>query len=122
MRAFGVRTSIDDFGTGASSLGALQDLPINEIKIDRSFVAKLDGSDASATVVRSIADLGRNLGVAVVAEGVQTGDALSLVAQLGCQFAQGYHIGPPMSAGAVGLVAAATQEPAPAIDIREAPA
>jgi EAL domain-containing protein (putative c-di-GMP-specific phosphodiesterase class I) len=57
-----------------------------------------------------------------VAEGVQTGDALSLVAQLGCQFAQGYHIGPPMSAGAVGLVAAATQEPAPAIDIREAPA
>jgi diguanylate cyclase (GGDEF)-like protein len=122
MRAFGVRTSIDDFGTGASSLGALQDLPINEIKIDSSFVAKLDGSDASATVVRSIADLGRNLGVAVVAEGVQTGDALSLVAQLGCQFAQGYHIGPPMSAGAVGLVAAATQEPAPAIDIREAPA
>jgi diguanylate cyclase (GGDEF)-like protein len=122
MRAFGVRTSIDDFGTGASSLGALQDLPINEIKIDRSFVAKLDGSDASAAVVRSIADLGRNLGVAVVAEGVQTGDALSLVAQLGCQFAQGYHIGPPMSAGAVGLVAAATQEPAPAIDIREAPA
>jgi diguanylate cyclase (GGDEF)-like protein/PAS domain S-box-containing protein len=120
MRAFGVRTSIDDFGTGSSSLGTLQDLPINEIKIDSSFVAKLDGSEASTTVVRSIADLGRNLGVAVVAEGVQTGEALALVAQLGCRFAQGYHIGPPMSAGAVGLVAAATQEPAPStIDIRD---
>jgi diguanylate cyclase len=119
MRAFGVRTSIDDFGTGASSLGTLQDLPINEIKIDRSFVAKLDGSDAGATVVRSIADIGRNLGIEVVAEGVQSSDALALVSQLGCHFAQGYHIGPPMSAGAVGLVAAATQEPAPAIDIRE---
>ena len=122
MRAFGVRTSIDDFGTGASSLGTLQDLPINEIKIDRSFIAKLDGTNADATIVRSIADLGRNLGIDVVAEGVQSGDALSVVSKLGCRFAQGYHIGPPMSAGAVGLVAAATQEPARAtIDIREGP-
>jgi EAL domain-containing protein (putative c-di-GMP-specific phosphodiesterase class I) len=69
--------------------------------------------------VRSITDLGRNLGIDVVAEGVQSADALTVVTQLGCQFAQGYHIGPPMSAGAVGLVAAATQEPSPMIDIRD---
>jgi diguanylate cyclase (GGDEF)-like protein len=119
LRSFGVRTSIDDFGTGASSLGRLQDLPISEIKIDRSFVAKLDGPSPGSTVVRSITDLGRNLGIDVVAEGVQSADALTVVTQLGCQFAQGYHIGPPMSAGAVGLVAAATQEPSPMIDIRD---
>jgi diguanylate cyclase (GGDEF)-like protein len=119
MRAFGVRTSIDDFGTGASSLGMLHELPISEIKIDCSFVAKLDGTDAGATVVRSIADLGRNLGIDVVAEGVQTAEALAMVADLGCGLAQGYHIGPPMSSGAVGLVAAATQERGPVVDIRD---
>jgi diguanylate cyclase (GGDEF)-like protein len=121
MRAFGVRTSIDDFGTGTSSFGTLQELPINEIKIDCSFVAKLDGSDAGATVVRTIADLGRNFGIDVVAEGVQTAEALAIVAELGCGYAQGYHIGPPMSAGAAGLVAAATQEHGPFVDIRESP-
>jgi diguanylate cyclase (GGDEF)-like protein len=84
MRAFGVRTSIDDFGTGASSLGTLQDLPINEIKIDRSFVAA-QRLGRRATVVRSIADLGRNLGIDVVAEGVQSNEALTLVGQLGCR-------------------------------------
>lgn len=120
MRSFGVRTSIDDFGTGSSSLATLPDLPINEIKIDGSFVMKLDGGDSTAAnVVRSIADFGRSLGIDVVAEGVQSADALNLVGRLGCGFAQGYHIGPPMSAGAAGLVAAATQEGAPAIDIRE---
>jgi EAL domain-containing protein (putative c-di-GMP-specific phosphodiesterase class I) len=119
MRAFGVRTSIDDFGTGASSLGTLKDLPINEIKIDCSFVAELDGGGSGSTIVRSIADLGRNLGIDVVAEGVQSAGALGVVADLGCRYAQGYHIGPPMSAGAVGLVAAATQEPAPVLDIRD---
>jgi diguanylate cyclase (GGDEF)-like protein/PAS domain S-box-containing protein len=119
MRAFGVRTSIDDFGTGASSFGTLRDLPINEIKIDCSFTAKLDGSDADTSVVRSIADLGRNLGIDVVAEGVQSAEALAIVSDLGCRYAQGYHIGPPMSAGAVGLVAAATQERDGALDLRD---
>jgi diguanylate cyclase (GGDEF)-like protein len=119
IRAFGVRTSVDDFGTGASSIGMLHELPIDEIKIDCSFVAKLDGTDAGAALVRSMADLGRNLGIDVVAEGVQTAAALALVTELGCGYAQGYHIGPPMSAGAVGLVAAATQERDPVVDIRD---
>jgi diguanylate cyclase (GGDEF)-like protein len=119
MRGFGVRASIDDFGTGAASIGMLHELPISEIKIDCDVVAKLDGSDTSAAVVRSIADLGRNLGIDVVAEGVQTADALAMVAELGCGLAQGYHIGPPMSSGAVGLVAAATQERGPVVDIRD---
>jgi EAL domain-containing protein (putative c-di-GMP-specific phosphodiesterase class I) len=119
MGVFGVRTSIDDFGTGSSSLGMLQDLPIDEIKIDASFVGKLDAAEAGAlTVVRSITDIGRNLDIAVVAEGVQSSEALGAIGRLGCVFAQGYHIGPPMSAGAVGLVAAATQEQA-TIDLSE---
>jgi len=119
MQAFGVRTSLDDFGTGSSSLGILQDLPIREIKIDGSFVGRLEvGDQSGATVVRSIVDLGRNLGMDVVAEGVQSAESLTLVTQLGCHLAQGYHIGPPMSAGAVGLVAAATQEPT-TVDLRD---
>lgn len=119
MLPFGVRASLDDFGTGSSSFGTLQDLPICEIKIDGSFIARLaDDDSTSAAVVRSIADLGRSLGVDVVAEGVQSATALSISGQLGCHLAQGYHIGPPMSAGAVGLVAAATQEPA-TVDLRE---
>jgi EAL domain-containing protein (putative c-di-GMP-specific phosphodiesterase class I) len=119
MQAFGVRTSLDDFGTGSSSLGILQDLPIREIKIDGSFVARLEeGDQAGATVVRSIADLGRNLGMDVVAEGVQSAESLTLIGQLGCNLAQGYQIGPPMSAAAVGLVAAATQEPE-TVDLRD---
>jgi diguanylate cyclase (GGDEF)-like protein/PAS domain S-box-containing protein len=101
LRAMGVATSIDDFGTGHSSLAYLKHLPIDEIKIDRSFVSGM-GSDASdATIVRSIIDLGRNLGLGVVAEGVEDPETLHRLADLGCDRAQGYQIGRPMPASAL---------------------
>jgi diguanylate cyclase (GGDEF)-like protein/PAS domain S-box-containing protein len=101
LRTMGVSTSIDDFGTGHSSLAYLKHLPIDEIKVDRSFVGGM-GSDASdATIVRSIIDLGRNLGLGVVAEGVEDEETLHRLADLGCDRAQGFVIGRPMPASSL---------------------
>jgi histidine ammonia-lyase len=94
----GVRLSIDDFGTGYSSLGYLKRLPIDEIKIDRSFVANMISSPDAAVIVRSTIDLGRNLGLQVVAEGVETADVLQCLEALGCDLAQGFHLSKPVPA------------------------
>ena len=91
----GVRFSVDDFGTGYSSLAYLRDLPIDEVKIDRCFVADLDHGDER--VVRSVIGLGHNLGLDVVAEGVETPDVLAQLRDLGCDSAQGYHLAMPMA-------------------------
>ena len=100
FHALGVKIIIDDFGTGYSSLSFLQTLPIHGIKIDRSFVSQMDGGDSGAeTIVRSIIDLGRNLGLEVVAVGVQSPDLERRLDELGCAKAQGFHIGRPMTAG-----------------------
>lgn len=88
----GVTVAVDDFGTGFSSLTQLQQLPIDEIKIDRSFVMRMDEDRNDATLVRSIIDLGRSLGLRVTAEGVETESSLQTLRQLGCDFAQGYHL------------------------------
>jgi len=101
LRAMGVATSIDDFGTGHSSLAYLKHLPIDEIKIDRSFVGGMGDDASDATIVRSIIDLGRNLGLGVVAEGVEDAETLHRLADLGCDRAQGYHIGRPMPAASL---------------------
>ena len=93
----GVAGSVDDFGTGHSSLSNLQSLPISEIKIDRSFVAQMSESDSAATIVRSIVALGHNLGLTVVAEGVETNEHLTTLSLLGCDAAQGYHLARPLS-------------------------
>jgi EAL domain-containing protein (putative c-di-GMP-specific phosphodiesterase class I) len=99
FHTLGVRTIIDDFGTGYSSLSFLQTLPIHGIKIDRSFVGQMGAGDSGAeTIVRSIIDLGRNLGLEVVAVGVQTLDLQHRLAEMGCTKAQGFHIGRPMTA------------------------
>jgi diguanylate cyclase (GGDEF)-like protein len=95
LRSTGVMIAIDDFGTGYSSLSQLQQLPIDEIKIDRSFVMRMESHRSDAMLVRSIIDLGRNLGLRVTAEGVETEGILRELCQLGCDFAQGYHIGRP---------------------------
>jgi diguanylate cyclase (GGDEF)-like protein/PAS domain S-box-containing protein len=92
----GVGTSIDDFGTGYSSLTFLRDLPLQEIKIDRSFVSEMHRRSDEFTIVRSMIDLGHNLGLDVVAEGVEHGDDLHLLQRLGCDLAQGFHLSPPM--------------------------
>lgn len=94
LRSRGIEVSIDDFGTGYSSLSYLRDLPIDEIKIDRSFVAAISGGDD--VVVRSIIDLGHALGVSVVGEGVETVEQFDHLQRLGCDVVQGYLIGRPM--------------------------
>src|SRR5207302_6832428 len=98
LSELGIRLSIDDFGTGYSSLSYLRQLPVQEIKIDRSFVVDLPRSESDAVIVRSIIDLGHNLGLSVVAEGVEEGAALTMLERLGCDLVQGYHLSRPLPA------------------------
>ena len=99
LSAIGVRLSIDDFGTGYSSLGYLTALPLAELKIDRSFVGRMTESPMDMAIVRTILDLGSNLDLSVVAEGIESAEARDLLEELGCTLAQGYEFGSPMSAG-----------------------
>jgi diguanylate cyclase (GGDEF)-like protein/PAS domain S-box-containing protein len=92
LSAMGVRLSIDDFGTGYSSLQFLRRMPVSEIKMDRSFVMNMDNDEDDATIVRSTIDLARNLGLDVVAEGVETEHAWSRLKDLGCTAAQGSYL------------------------------
>jgi diguanylate cyclase (GGDEF)-like protein len=94
----GVRLAIDDFGTGYSSLAYLKRLSVNEIKIDRSFVMNMIKDENDAVIVRSTIDLGRNLGLKVVAEGVETEEIWSALHALGCDIAQGYYLTRPIPA------------------------
>jgi diguanylate cyclase len=98
LSTMGVKLSIDDFGTGYSSLAYLSQLPVDEIKIDRSFVMNMAQCDNDAVIVRSTIDLGRNLGLQVVAEGVETEEAWDVLSQLGCTLAQGYYLSRPVPA------------------------
>lgn len=94
----GVQISIDDYGTGYSSLAYLKRLPVDEIKIDRSFVSQMAKDDNDAAIVRSTVGLGHDLGLTVVAEGVESEMTWDLLASLGCDVAQGYYLSPPMPA------------------------
>lgn len=96
----GVELSIDDFGVGQSSFAYLRRLPVREIKIDRSFVKALDETAEDQAIVRSIIELGHNLGYKVTAEGVENGASLNLLAEMGCDLAQGYYIARPLMPGA----------------------
>ena len=96
LSALGVRLAIDDFGTGYSSLAHLRNLPIDAIKIDRSFVTDMAREATDLAIVRCMVDLGLNLGLDVVAEGVETGAVLEQLRGLGCTSAQGYHLSPPL--------------------------
>ena len=100
----GVTLSLDDFGTGYSSLAYLQRLPVSEVKIDKSFVIGMTSAGASSVLVRSILTLGANLGLRVVAEGVEDVDVLNQLRALGCDLAQGYQIAKPLPAAEIGLL------------------
>ncbi|MBV9281832.1 MAG: EAL domain-containing protein [Chloroflexi bacterium] len=94
----GVRVSIDDFGTGYSSLAYLKRLPVDQIKIDRGFVRDMLANDEDAYIVRTIVELGHNLGLRVVAEGVEDRGTWDALAALGCDIAQGYVVSRPLPA------------------------
>ncbi|MBV9495243.1 MAG: EAL domain-containing protein [Acidobacteria bacterium] len=98
LQSLGVRLSIDDFGTGYSSLTHLRQLPIDEIKIDKSFVAGMTTSDADASIVRTVIDLAHNLGKQVCAEGVEDEETWRVLRDMGCDLAQGYWISRPVNA------------------------
>jgi diguanylate cyclase (GGDEF)-like protein len=96
LHRLGVAVAVDDFGTGYSSLSYLKRLPINTLKIDKSFLADVAQNGSDALIVRSIIDLGHNLGFRVVAEGVEDAAAWDLLTRLGCDAVQGYHISHPL--------------------------
>jgi EAL domain-containing protein (putative c-di-GMP-specific phosphodiesterase class I)/ActR/RegA family two-component response regulator len=97
LRLEGFHLSLDDFGTGYSSMLQLARLPFSELKVDRSFVTTAATSDESVIVVRSIIDLGHALGMRLTAEGVEDAWVMALLTDLGCDYAQGYHIARPMA-------------------------
>ena len=96
LEQLGIRLSVDDFGTGHSSLVNLRHLPVGELKIDRSFVSSMMDEHHDDVIVKSTIDLGHNLGMHVVAEGVETEETLARLTALGCDIAQGYHISRPI--------------------------
>ena len=98
LRLNGIELAIDDFGTGFSSLAELRNMPFSEIKIDKSFVIDSMVDKEARVFVRSIIELGRDLGLTVVAEGVENEKIWRLLVSLGCDVAQGYYIARPMDA------------------------
>jgi EAL domain-containing protein (putative c-di-GMP-specific phosphodiesterase class I) len=92
----GIGLAIDDFGTGYSSLSYLKQLPVNAIKIDKSFVTGMTKNENDAVIVRSTVDLGRNLGLEVIAEGVETKEIWEALVDLQTSVAQGFYLGRPM--------------------------
>jgi len=98
LRRLGVRLSIDDYGTGYSSLSYLRALPVDELKLDRSFVTSVTTDERAAAIVRSTLQLSRDLGMGMVVEGVEDAATLAALHAWGCPVAQGYHIARPMPA------------------------
>ncbi|MGH8173033.1 MAG: EAL domain-containing protein, partial [Rhodanobacteraceae bacterium] len=96
LKACGVHLAIDDFGTGYSSLAHLKRLPVDEIKIDKSFIMSMTEDEDDAVIVRSTIELGHNMGLSVVAEGVECERALEMLKQLNCDMAQGFLISKPL--------------------------
>jgi diguanylate cyclase (GGDEF)-like protein len=101
LRALGLELHIDDFGTGYSSLSYLHRFPVDRLKIDRSFVSNMSMEDKNSEIVRTIIQLARNLGMGVVAEGVQTAEQLAHLKALGCEHGQGYFFSRPLAADQV---------------------
>ncbi|AFZ69276.1 EAL domain-containing protein [Deinococcus peraridilitoris] len=101
LRQLGVSIAVDDFGTGYSSLSYLQRLPLNVLKIDRSFVQNLRDAENALPVVKAIVGLANHLGLSTLAEGVETDSELQLLLDVGCDFAQGYHFARPLPPGEI---------------------
>jgi diguanylate cyclase (GGDEF)-like protein/PAS domain S-box-containing protein len=102
VTALGVRTAVDDFGTGYSSLRYLQTLPVHSVKIDRSFIAKIQDSPEQAALAQAIVKVGHTLHLAVVAEGIETAEQADYLRAIGCQYGQGYHFAEPQDPATIG--------------------
>lgn len=98
LRELGIRLSVDDYGTGQSTLSYVKELPVHELKIDKSFVTALASSESDAIMVRSTVNLAHELGLQVVAEGIEDAATLDMLKQMGCDYAQGYFISKPVEA------------------------
>jgi predicted signal transduction protein with EAL and GGDEF domain len=109
LRALGVQLSIDDFGTGYSSLSYLHRFPINTLKVDRSFVMRMADNNENSEIVRTILMLAQNLGMDVVAEGVETREQLALLRKLGCEYGQGFLFSKPVDADGAEQIIAETR-------------
>jgi EAL domain-containing protein (putative c-di-GMP-specific phosphodiesterase class I) len=96
LRKMGIKLSVDDYGTGQSTLSYLKQLPVSELKIDKSFVTSMCDNENDRIMVRSTIDMAHELGLVVVAEGVEDARTLQALHSLGCDFAQGYLIGKAM--------------------------
>jgi diguanylate cyclase (GGDEF)-like protein len=97
LREGGVKIDMDDFGTGHSSLACLQELPIDVLKIDRSFITNMERSRSFAAVVHAVNTLGQNLGMTIIAEGIETADQVAMLQGLDCEYGQGFFFGKPMA-------------------------
>jgi EAL domain-containing protein (putative c-di-GMP-specific phosphodiesterase class I) len=120
LHSLGCRLAIDDYGTGYSSLAYLKRLPVNELKIDRSFVMGMVSDASDAVIVRSTIDLAHNMGLSVVAEGVEDEATLRRLRELGCDMVQGYHLSRPLPADELArwLRASVFTRPAEAPELR----
>ena len=96
LQNMGIKVSIDDFGTGYSSLAYLRRLPIDKIKIDKSFIEEVASNDSDFTIVKSMVELSHGLGKRVLAEGVETEEQLRLLRNIGCDAVQGYYVSKPI--------------------------
>lgn len=106
LRAHGIRVAIDDFGSGYSALSYLRDLPIDEVKMDRHFIASVATNNRAAAVVRAVIELTHNLGITVVAEGVEDAETADWLRRHGCDIGQGYHFGRPVDPDQIPLLVA----------------
>jgi EAL domain-containing protein (putative c-di-GMP-specific phosphodiesterase class I) len=107
LRALGLELSLDDFGTGYSSLSYLHRFPLDALKIDRAFVSRMDTQEESKAIIQTIITLAHQLGLYVVAEGVESAEQLRHLRALGCEYGQGYFVSRPLDAKTISALIAA---------------